>query len=281
MSDDFYCHGANCWLSCPVKSTIRIKSKLRLIFGRSGHHILLKSQMNPARGIAFLESRGINLFHAFDTAEISDSITKAIPSLNLDRFPTTVLIAHAGYVFWQSMRAAKIQGDHPVDQYSILLAQEYSEKYLDCKAKFLYPSDYPISLIDIGRKTGWSFTSPMGISIHPTYGSWFAYRALFLIEKSLPATQPLIAEHPCESCTDKPCQSVCPSGAVGEIGSFGLDTCARFRIQDESTCAYRCLSRLSCPVGSEYRYDPDQLKYHYNRSRTTMQQYYSSDSAKT
>lgn len=230
--------------------------------------------MNYSQGLQFLESQGINLFHAFDTTDIAESISSAASEIELDRFPTTVLIANAGYAFWQSMRAANVQGDHPVDQYSILLSHEFANKYLQCDLKILYPSDYPISLRTVGEKTGWSHTTPMGISIHPKFGTWFAYRALFLVDQQIPASPPLVADHPCESCLNKPCQKVCPSGAVSEIGSFGLDTCARYRIQDDSPCAYQCLSRTSCPVGTEYQYVPEQLKYHYNRSRTTMLKYY-------
>ena len=231
--------------------------------------------MNHTQGIKFLESKGINLFHAFDTPDVADSISSAVPDLDLDRYPTTVLIANAGYQLWQSMRAEKIKSEDPVDQYSISLAHEFAKKFLDCKAQILYPSDLAISLRTIGEKTGWSFTSPMGISIHPTFGTWFAYRVLFLVETHMPPTAPLIAEHPCSSCPDKPCQTVCPSGAVREIDAFGLETCARYRITDASPCAYQCLARLSCPVGVEYQYIPEQLKYHYNRSRITMLKYFS------
>ncbi len=230
--------------------------------------------MNYKRGVQFLESQGINLFHAFDTTDIAEIISNAVPNIELDRFPTTVLIANAGYVFWQSMRAANVQDDNPVDQYSILLSHEFAKKYLHCDIEILYPSDYPLSLQSVGQKTGWSHTTPMGISIHPTFGTWFAYRALFLVEQKLPATAPLVADHPCESCLDRPCQRVCPSGAVGEIGSFKLETCGHYRIEHNSSCAYQCLSRISCPVGVEYQYVPEQMNYHYNRSRTTLLRYF-------
>lgn len=237
-------------------------------------------QINHKGGIQFLESRGINLFHAFDTSSLVDLLSKAVPNLELDKYPTTILIANAGFEFWQSLKQAGIQGDHPVDQYSFLLASEYSQKYLDCEAQILYPSDYPISLRDVGSRTGWSFTTPMGITIHPKYGTWYAYRALFLVETHIPVSPPLVADHPCESCVEKPCQSVCPSNAVREIGSFGLEQCARYRIEDDSPCSFQCLSRNRCPVGTEYRYVHEQMKYHYNRSRNTMIGYFKSDPVK-
>ncbi len=233
--------------------------------------------MNCERGIKFLESRGINLFHAFDTLSVSELVSSAAPEIDLTRFPTTVLIANAGSAFWQSMQQAGVQGIDPVDQYSISLAHEFVKKYLQCRVEMLYPSNHPVSLISFGVLAGWSLTTPMGVTIHPKYGPWFAFRALFLVEKSIPASTPLMAEHPCESCLDKPCQTACPANAVGDIGAFKHETCARFRIRDESICAYQCLSRISCPVGAEYRYVDEQMKYHYHRSRVTMFQYYGSD----
>ena len=233
--------------------------------------------MNLSKGLKFLESRGINLFHAFDTSDVSGLIENAAPGLDLTRFPTTVLIANAGSAFWQSMKQAGIQGADPVDQYSIMLAKEFADRFLNGRTKILYPSGHPVSLLSFGSLTGWSHISPMGVTIHPKYGPWFAYRALFLVETYIPASQPLMADHPCESCLEKPCQSVCPSAAVGEIGGFKHETCGRYRIKDESPCAYQCLSRISCPVGSEYRYADDQMHYHYNRSLLTSLRYFGSE----
>lgn len=230
-------------------------------------------------GIEFLASRGINLFHAFDTSDLVDLLNESVTDIEFERYPSTILLANAGFEFWQSLKQADIRGDHPVDQYSILLAKAYSQDFLNCDAQILYPSDYPISLREVGFRTGWSFTTPMGITIHPKFGTWYAYRALFLVETKVPASRPLVADHPCESCVEKPCRTACPSGAVDDIGSFELERCARYRIEDKSPCSFQCLSRNRCPVGTEYQYLPEQMKYHYNRSRTTMIRYFKTDSA--
>lgn len=226
------------------------------------------------KGLEYLNACGINLFHAFDTDSIATSISDAVPHLNLNQYPTTILVANAGYKFWQSMKDAKVEGEDPIDQYSTTIVQRYSQHFLDAEFELLYPSDYPVSLRTIGSKTGWSHDSPMGISIHPEFGLWFAYRALFMVSTPLPASQPIQLKHPCESCVDKPCQAVCPASAVTEMGAFDLDTCARFRIEDDSICGFQCLSRISCPVGAEYRYVPEQMKYHYQRSRKTMVRFF-------
>ena len=231
--------------------------------------------MNQSDGLEYLRMNGINLYHVFDTSSIADLLVPAVPDLRLEDYPSAVLIANAGYELWHSLESFGMYGNDPVDNFSLHLATTYAKDYLNSEAMILYPSSYPISLRAIGERTGWSFTTPMGISIHPKFGTWFAYRSIFLLEKQLPATKPDQADHPCHSCLDKPCQTVCPSGAVRDIGAFGLDECARFRLQDSSPCAYSCFSRIACPVGSEYRYVPDQMKYHYKRSRESMARHYS------
>ena len=113
------------------------------------HFEIKKTRMhdlNKTEGTQFLEGHGINLFHAFDTSDLVDLFSEAVPNLEVGQYPTTILLANAGFEFWQSLKQADIRGDHPVDQYSILLAKEFSQEYLNCKAQFLYPSDYPISL---------------------------------------------------------------------------------------------------------------------------------------
>ena len=236
------------------------------------------SWMDQDRGIQFLESQGINLFHAFDTKDVLDLFEPALPEFDFEEYQSTVLLGNAGSGLWHALQDYGMDSADPVDDFSVYLANQFSAQYLDTSNFILYPSSYPISLLNLGMRCGWAHTTPMGISIHPKFGTWFAYRALFLVKKKLEKSVALLDPHPCESCVDKPCQPICPSGAVREIGFFGLNECTRYRIQDDSRCSRGCLSRLRCPVGSEHRYVPEQMKYHYFRSQQTILRYYSSAS---
>ena len=230
--------------------------------------------MYPEEGRKYLGTNGINLFHVFDTASLADLLQPAVSEANLSDYPSTVLIANAGSDLWHAMQAFGTCSDDPIDEFSIHLASTYARDYLKTKFKILYPSNLPISLRAIGSRTGWCHPSPLGLTIHPEFGTWYAFRALFLVKERLPASEAQETDHPCETCEDKPCIPACPVNAVGEIGSFDLDKSAHFRLRDSSPCAYRCLSRISCPVGTEYQYVPQQMKYHYQRSRSTIAQYY-------
>jgi hypothetical protein len=48
--------------------------------------------------------------------------------------------------------------------------------------------------------------------------------------------------------------------------AFALDKCLAFRKLDDSPCAFTCLARLACPVGSAHRYDAGQLLHAYSSS---------------
>ncbi len=234
--------------------------------------------MNPRLGREYLASNGINLFHVFDTQTLEDLLSPAIDERLLKDYPSAVLIANAGAEFWHALKKFGMHGHDPVDDFSIHLASIYSTEYLKTDFKLIYPTDIPVSLRAVAERTGWSHPSPLGITIHHEFGTWYAFRAMFLVRTRLPASDCSPTESPCGNCTDKPCISACHVDAVGEIGSFNLEACARFRIRESSPCSFSCISRIRCPVGTEYRYDPEQMKYHYRRGRDSMIRYYGEQS---
>ncbi len=235
----------------------------------------MSQNLKFAEGLEYLAERGLNIVHVFDIEQIADLVAPALPQVDLNRYPSAVLTASGGTRYWHSVKESEFsENSDPVDDFSICVTHNFVDTYLSGQSYLLYPSDLPIPLGSIGIRTGWSFQSPMGISIHPRFGTWFAYRSLFLVEDELPRSETNSIGHPCKGCDEKPCIPICPSGAVGQIGHFELHTCGQYRVQDQSPCAFKCKSRLACPVGTEHRYVPDQMHYHYNRSRVSMTRYY-------
>jgi hypothetical protein len=110
--------------------------------------------------------------------------------------------------------------------------------------------------------------SPLGPLVHPTYGLWHAYRGALAF--AAPIDLPGRDDHrsPCEPCTDRPCLKACPVGAHGH-GPFRLGVCIR-HVDSEAgaECMSRgCLARRACPVGTTYRYAPDQARFHMTAFR--------------
>lgn len=241
----------------------------------TGSNSEAQAAANARKAQEHLDLNGINMRFVFDTSEVADALEPAMPRSVLDDFPSTVLLGNAGRTLWDVLEQKGLAGADPVDDFSISVATDYIELLgMGTRAMIIYPSNYQISLTKLAERAGWSFSTPMGVMIHPEFGPWFAYRAVLLVRPRLEASAPLNASSPCESCADRPCQSACPSGAVGEIGEFALETCSRYRLLDESPCERKCLSRIACPVGTEYRYGDSQMQYFYGRSRKTLARHF-------
>jgi hypothetical protein len=107
------------------------------------------------------------------------------------------------------------------------------------------------------------YPSPLGILIHPDWGLWHSYRGALAFAERLELPLPDSRPSPCDSCMKKPCLSACPVGAFTAAG-YVVPACidhiaapAGIDCMDNG-----CRARRACPVGPQYRYDPDQAQFH-------------------
>ncbi len=114
-------------------------------------------------------------------------------------------------------------------------------------------------------------SSPLGILMHPRYGLWHALRAAVVFTGGDLVCDPLEKMiHPCDECVAKPCLSACPVTAFS-VDGFDVAAC-RSWIDSTSSSGFDstgpdcmadgCAARNACPVGQEYRYKPDQIRFH-------------------
>ena len=224
-----------------------------------------------------LTENGLNLLAVLDTITLPKAITKTLTNVPLEKYKRLVLIGNAGgEKLWAAMQKRDMSASDPIDNFSIEMAKAWiSEQLHDAPHHILYPlTNYLVPLQQLGVLAGWHHNSPLGLGIHSQYGVWFAYRVAFLVDAELPLQTESPTPSPCDSCIDKPCISRCPVGAVEEIGRFQISTCGKHRIAPNSSCADRCLSRLACPIGREYRYPLAQIQYHYAHALPTMRAWY-------
>lgn len=109
----------------------------------------------------------------------------------------------------------------------------------------------------LGRAAGLGGPGPLGIQIHPTFGPWWAYRALLVWDLN-PPDEPPIGDG-CAGC-DAPCVAACPAGAVGRAG-FIYDLCRARRLADPA-CHHACAARGRCVRGPDQAYSARQLAFH-------------------
>jgi len=107
--------------------------------------------------------------------------------------------------------------------------------------------------------------SPLGILIHPEYGLWHGYRGALGFSEALgDDAARAFSQHPCDRCANRPCLTACPVAAVLAV-AFDVPGCRSHLREPEGQAgcmAGGCLARNACPVGTEYRYPPEQRAFH-------------------
>jgi ferredoxin len=178
---------------------------------------------------------------------------------------TLVLLGAVGPSLWPVFVRAPEHADgrpHPLDRWTRRVAGGLAATL---NAGLVLPSDGPPyhPFQRWARRAEPVHGSPLGILIHPRYGLWHAYRAALLFAEriALPETRALAS--PCDSCAGRPCLSACPVGAFTNAG-YAVDACVDHlaRPAGHECLDGGCRARLACPIGTDYRYGADQMRFH-------------------
>jgi ferredoxin len=228
--------------------------------------------MNPYQTLTsfILNQAGLNCHAVFRIADLPASMQACLCEINSDylNYQQVILIGHGGKDFWTALKAEGLQlsrqeGQHPVDDFTMRKVNEFMQsEYPQAHYQFLYPGAYSLNLQGLGQLAGWHHASPFMVGINPTFGSWFAYRAVLLANTDLPVTTQHASTSPCTACQEKICIRICPADALSE-NAYNLKKCLSYRQQENSLCEVNCIARWSCPEASEQRYTKEQMQYHY------------------
>lgn len=186
------------------------------------------------------------------------------PEMMAGRARTVVLLGNAGGSIWPAFSAWRAQNRNaadPLDTWSVAVIRPVAEA-IDGTAWF--PSEKPWQPFQQWAMRAEGLRpSPLGILVHPEYGLWHGYRGAIGLLEQIDHPQAEFRPHPCDHCPDKPCLTTCPASAV-TIDRFDVPACRTY-LGDvgEGTCMQTgCIARNACPVGAEYRYPPEQLRFH-------------------
>ena len=227
-------------------------------------------------GWQWLAEQGLNLTAVLDTTTLPETMQQTLQQHKIKptRYKRLVLMGNGGGTFWDTLQKQGRETHHLFDDFSIRLAEQWAERFLKTPFIRLYPhTDILIPLQQLGDLAQWCHPSPLGSSVSPRFGPWFAYRVALVTTADLPLKKEHSQPSPCDTCSAKPCMSACPVQAVQGIGRFQIKPCLTQRLTDGSTCEDRCLSRLACPVAPEHRYSMAQIRHHYTFGRAFLKRY--------
>jgi ferredoxin len=180
-----------------------------------------------------------------------------------------LIVASGGPAFFDRFDGGPEATDgapNPLDRYTERVVARATRDALDPRgvahvALFPFGARPLIPFQRLGRAAGLGGPGPLGLQIHPTFGPWWAYRALIVLDRPLPAAPP--PGDGCAGC-DAPCVAACPAGAVAR-GGFDIVACQARRLVAEP-CRLSCVARITCVRGPEHRYRDEELAFHMRAS---------------
>lgn len=179
---------------------------------------------------------------------------------------TVLLIGNEGRGLWEKA-GAEIEGlqadgvANPLDLWTQTTLDPIAERF---GALAVYPFGGPPH----APFTRWALRStnlhqsPLGLTIHPIFGLWHAFRAAFHLKDEIRLDHASV-ESPCAACADKPCLTACPVGAFSRQEGYNVAACRAYLDDRDVACwTQACLARVACPVGADWRYDTPQTLFH-------------------
>jgi hypothetical protein len=224
---------------------------------------------------SLLDSAGLNRQAVFNIADLPADLVAAVQAASslAHSWRQLILIGHAGKRLWESVKAAGIDSADPIDDFTVQTVRHwFAEQHPHNAFDIIYPGTQAIGLQRLGQLAGWHHASPLLVGIDSKWGTWFAYRAVVLADTMFEPSKPVDSPHPCYDCAGKPCIAGCPAGAL-DSGKLDLQQCIAYRKRADSLCKATCLARIACPMGSEHRYDDEQIRHTYSLSMQAIERY--------
>lgn len=151
----------------------------------------------------------------------------------------------------------------PVDRFSQrvlpILAQRVNAQ--DIAYPFGGPPYAPF--IAWAKATGEAFDSPTGMLVHIKAGMMISYRGALVFD-SLIALPTATSGNPCDTCTDRPCETACPVDALSIDHFYDVPRCKSYLATEAGNgcMSQGCAVRLACPLSQKFNRPASQTAYH-------------------
>ena len=218
---------------------------------------------------AALDRCGLNRHAVFALADLPGDIVGS----DATDYRQLILIGHGGKALWEAVKKSGGDGADPIDDFTVRTVRQWMAEFQpDNRYAILYPGPRPVALQRLGALAGWHHASPFMLGIDAEWGTWYAYRAVVLADTHFAPSPAVDRIIPCAACQTRPCIAACPASAMAD-GTFSLQKCVAWRKQADSPCAFTCLARVACPVGSDHRYCTEQLAHTYSTSLQSIREH--------
>ncbi len=226
---------------------------------------------------ASLAAAGLNVAGVLRCEQFDALVPAAWRSQVLLPGATSVfVIGSGGPRFYRAAREAWPTSQHPLDEFceqQVAGAARTLEADGHATRTLYYwqrlgendrdPGEFA-DFVGLARAAGLGALSRLGLLLHPSYGPWFAIRALLVSD--CPVPDRMLTDDtfdPCPSCR-APCVAACRGAAVSH-GRFSGERCMRARVE-LAECRERCDARSACVLGTEHRYGAEAVSHHATAS---------------
>jgi epoxyqueuosine reductase len=230
---------------------------------------------------------GLNLVAAIPVARYDAAVKEISRASAIDPLSRSIIvIGNGGGGLWAALKthASRDAGwwrrENPLDDFvrEVVerdIAAPLRKSGLRCTPAYPFMSDGPtLNFLELGKVAGIAGPSILGVTVHPVYGPWIAFRAALLLDHELDSPGEAIGFDPCPKCAARTCIPACPANAVSLEAGWDIPKCLTHRVEVEPDCAPRCHARAGCVLGPEHRYPDDELAYHQMRALRSMRPYY-------